>query len=754
MMDRFDRVLVAVLLIVIGLFAFVVGGCTSGEDAEIDSNEPTHPKLWSMLDDSFIQGASANSSLFAGHSELLEKNLWWQEHTFDPQQEPRHSLLAYFPVGNGLSFAFLGTTNPLHTLHELSGPTYQFGDDRFFPNVSLRVLDTNANKDISFTHQAIWRTRKSSVVCTAETTSDDNLSLFSYTLAPMPATPMLIQAIEVANTGSSEVALRLYTDMVVSAESHEDSMIFVRDERTMAFEPMDKSGWNRGKEDFMRKSGWFSDEFTLQPGKSKVVYFVFRFSRNPDIQLPALPASESDIESMLDETLQYWKDWFDAGPELDTPDARVNDLFLSLQYTVKVQQSFQGALVPMSHYSYTWIRDTFAPARFFFRIGRTKDALDMIEYYHHAAAANDNIGNALRCDEDVSQEIQEPDWLSKEEFTGRKRGEAPSYIPLMYAEYLAAGGDRNLVVERLPYLLHTLLRQPITEDGFMYFSGDETYRPAMGTNLGLSADYKFEDNCYSANSSFLYVAASKFLIGFLESLDSNVSLPFDRDEMLSELKSRSGLVWQTLQDRYFLQDEGHYSPFVFIEDMKFETTPVPDVNNKPVWLGLLDATDEYAISNARRMYEKIGKEDGLVQNASGDPLEIMGYKTGNGIYTGMSAGYWLYNVKALGMDEVAEKVFNTLAKLVSASGNVPEDGVYGSFEPLQLSYSENSIGEIWARCRPWEGAITAEALFFYLTGATREETGSWRFSPSFPNDWGVWCVKRFPPSEEKTCFEP
>ena len=719
-----------------------------GDDDETAPAVEQQPVLWNDPQGDVGDLMNETDALAAAFPWIMENNAWWQRHDDADYDEPRASLHGYVPVGNGRVFAFLGATIPVNTLHGATGPTYQTEGDGFFTDVSWRLYDAGTQKEVRFSRQGIWRVHHSGVVVTAAGEAGGPVAMNTLTFAPRgdgDSPAMILQAVEIVNSGDAVLSgLTIFGHTPDRMNTDGPSPLNVREDRVMTYGPVDTEDWAVENRDYMERSGWVYDIPALQPGESLIMWTALRFGTD-EASLPALPGV-ADIASELQQTHDWWQSWFGGGLTLDTPDRRVNHLFDSFQYTVKVQQSAQGGVVPMSHYSSTWIRDTYGPARFFFRIGRFDDALAMIEYYHLAAALTGDIRNAQPCDLDTDPAtIDEPDWMSLGPMGGRGRGEGPSYIPLMYREYLAAGGDPALVKTRLPFLLRALTGQSVTPEGFMYFSGDETYRPAMAVNMGLDASYAFEDLCYSPNSSFLFLEASRFIRGFIaDQLGDDA--PQAVKEAAQLLLERENLVEPTLNESYWLETQGYYSPYLMMDTLAPQTLPAPDVNTKPLWLGLYSGDDQQQQQNLTAMYDAIGTPEGLVQNSSGDPFEMMGFRTGDGLYSGMAAGYWLYALKEAGQSQRAQEVFNTIGNLLATpSGNVPEDGVYGIFEPLQLSYiDEGKMGELWARCRPWEGAIVAESLLYYLTAMPVGLQSADDLKPSMPNDWTRFCLRNAP----------
>jgi len=410
---------------------------------------------------------------------LENKNAWISTQDFSEYKasgkDVRHSLLGYYGVGNGASFALLGATNPLWTLHSPTGPTYQVNDEGFFGDVafSIYVKKNGEYKEAFFDKQRAWRVKNNGVVCATGTTTDMSasgvVSIFSVTFAPVydpKNAPEILQYFEIKNeTGADIPDVYLYVktygdDPVVS----ENSVSFSKGGRTMKLAGINvetQSAAGAGSLSGLPAGGFGTPQAILAAGQSAAFWLSVSFYKDGDARKAAVK-SVIEAESALASAAKWWGDWFANAPSLETPDEKTNDLFESVLYAIKSQQSFTGGVTPMSHYTSTWIRDTYGPARFFFRIGLMEDALAMAKYYHKAASIRGDIGNSL--ENDIADELKnEPDWLAMGQFTGRQRGEGPSHIPLMFKEYMDNGGSAERVAPLVPFLLRSLLAQGMTE---------------------------------------------------------------------------------------------------------------------------------------------------------------------------------------------------------------------------------------------------------------------------------------------------
>lgn len=395
-----------------------------------------------------------------------------------------------------------------------------------------------------------------------------------------------------------------------------------------------------------------------------------------------------------------------------------------------------GGIVPISFYTNTWIRDSYAPVRTFLKFGYEDDAWGIMDYYYKGACIEGGIGNAIHADNDITQEFTEPDWYSKMPFNGRLKGEGPSHIPLMHSAYWQYTGKKgDAIASRWDYLMHTLKGQGITEEenhqGLMYFSGDETFRPSLSANLMLpgGANYKFEDLCYSANSAFLFVRAAETLSKYA------TEYGLETDD-INWLDTKAEFVRTQTDQQYWLDEENRYSPFMYMDGYAPETRPAEDVNTIPVWLSYLDTDSQKAKDNITSTFDAIGQENYILQTIPTEPANVLGFDVGSGLMTGMSPAYFLYNVAEMNL-ETADNTFDTVGTYVSKSGNIHEVATFAqpgvAFCPLYDT--TGFMGETYGRYREWEGAILAESFMHYLVGLEMDVNEGWlKLAPRLTHD--------------------
>jgi hypothetical protein len=352
----------------------------------------------------------------------------------------------------------------------------------------------------------------------------------------------------------------------------------------------------------------------------------------------------------------------------------------------------------------------------------------MLDYYHLGAIMRGDIGNALDLDYDPRPPPPEPDWASMPPFVGRCEGETPSYLPLMSRWYTDASGDTFLLESQTEFLKRALLAQNVSADFLIPFSGDETYRGAMGIALGLDIEHDYVGCCKSANSSFLFCAGARALADELEALGNLDDPPVLREKADSVLQAADSHYWRS---------DDMYAPFLDESDPTNLPQPFEDVSTKPLWTGCLPPDDERAQTNLQNVIALKATEDGFLQSPL-DPRydNYMELDIHEGVYTGMMPGYYLYNLSLVDHPR-AEGAFNALELAASPSGNFSEYHIYDDHSVLQIIYEHGgTLGDLTARYRPWEGGISLDAMVFYLTGFEPDaRNNTVRLAPRLPNRW-------------------
>jgi hypothetical protein len=689
--------------VVLAVMFLAITGCGNGE------SRPNLPEaeLW---DNPHIELPGA--AFFQERSWMLDVSSWSAPGCGEGQaNEARY--MGDFGVGNGHAFALTGYACPLNTLHTMAGPDYQQEAD-FFRDTYMQL----GPEPPEVIDGRVFRVRKTGIVIVVEKSED--LELTTVTFAPFgaggdndPVNRSIVRVAIVRNLGSQT----MNGVQIVSTDASLATSSLERDRRLVLLDPGegDPEAFELGD---------------LAPGEEKTAVFAYvmwkRDGGSPDETIAALRTTT--IDDLLEDTLEEWHRFVDSAAKLESPDPRVNDLLEGTLVTVRSQTAWTGAVSPMSRYSLMWIRDTAGVVRFYLKMGLFEQARAILDYYHLGAVMRGDIANALDLDLDPSDPPPEPDWASMPPFEGRTAGEVPSYLPLMAHWYSQATGDSGLVDEQYQFLKRALVAQNVDSQGLIGFSGDETYRGAMSMAFGLDIEPDYAGLCKSANSSFLFGAASEALAVEAEA--------HGYDDDAESLRARAQLVREAA-DRHYWTEGGYWAPFLYIDDPGNLPPAFEDVTTKPLWTGYTDADDERARENLVNVMAQIGRRDGFLQSPLDERYKnYLGFEVSKGVYTGMMPGYYLTNL-ALTDHPDAEKAFNALALAPSPSGNFTEYQVYDDYSVLQLIYeASGSLGDMTARYRPWEGSISLEGMLAYLTGFEPDAAkGAVSLAPRLPNNW-------------------
>ena len=707
---------------------------------------PVHfePVWWPVGDDSGVRELVSLSPFFAERPWLVrEMSSWFHEvaHAVPGEEPADASHLGYFAAGNGAAFGFVGTYYPLNTLHELLGPEYQMQDGSgYFSDFRVRLRRDGAL--LPWRHEWVWRPRQAAIPLTRMQVDGAPLDLDTVVFAPMSDAPgaarnTLVQVIVVRNDGDAAVA-EVEVEVASYAPAAATGAVFLEQLRggdRLRVGPLD-AGWTlleASDEGNAHPHPVFrSPAITLEPGAERVFAMVYDFAEEADPIGGGRAAVEAaGWSELLAETFAWWQDWHRSGVVVRTPDWRVNDAIEGLKGTIRVQIAANGAASQMSHYTGVWQRDIYPPARVLARFGYYDDAWSIPDYLYGAATVAGGIGNALPADQILPDPLPAHDWRADLPFeTDRLRGEGPSFVSLLHTRLWRYTGAGERLAERWDFLFHALRGQTLTPEGLMYFSGDETFRPAFAANIGLGLNYAFEHEAYSAYSAFLFVVACEDLARYATEAGP------DRPDDIAWLLSAAAEIREATEALYWLETPGMYSPMIDMDSGVPSPFCSEDVNTLPLWIEYAPPDDARARTNIASCMDLILRDNAMLQNVSGLSETMLGVDLGQGIFAGTAPPSFLYNVARLNL-ELAPRTFDSLGTYLSPSGNLPEVGYFPEPGPaIAPMYDPASvIGELWSRYRLWEGSLALDALLEYLVGYDVDVTAGWlALAPHLPHD--------------------
>ncbi len=633
-----------------------------------------------------------------------------------------------FGLGHGRVFSMVAVRPPFTTLHNINGPHYQ-KRLRFFSDKTFTLYQNDLQ--VQWEKQRAYRVRDTAIVLTRLSAGD--LSQWTVDFAPRgqgvdgtAAQNTLLRTIIIQNRGTKTLAgVKLKAATVLG--SLKDGLIVEtihEDQRRLAAGFLTEEMKVAGSEKALTLC--VPD---IKPGEEFVCRFLLAFSQAGDAVAVFREARLFDPELLLDATYASWKAMTDHGARIVTSDRRFDDLMEGLAQTMRVQQAAGGCFAQMSEYGYNALRDMYGIARFYPLIGRTEEYRRMLDYVWQAALQNGNISADVKIDLEFESSPAEPDWENLPVLTGRTRAESPSYLILMYREYLNATSDWELLEQRYGMLRHALVHQDLRHDCLLPFSDDETFRIAMMAAFGHSVLEGYEDKFLSANSSFLFVAAAEFM--------ERLALHLGLEEDAAEFGRLAGEVRECTEQYYWLPG-GYYSPIIDIDTLLPDDRPFEDVNTKPLWLGYLEPGDEKAKTNIISLIDQLAQKEGLFYSPLAPSHALLGKLLGvrEGIVTGMAPGYQLDNLARLDHPSAAD-AFLLYDRFFHDSGNVSEAQVVDDFGRVAYLYEPfGFLCDLTARYRSWEGSINAAAMIRYLFGLEMDAPGGRvAIAPHLPEGW-------------------
>lgn len=727
------------------------GGCRSSSEAEPPATPGCEvaPRLWEIP-----LTTRPNAWFFDRIPDLADVSTWAGQVRYkEGTPLPAPSEMPYMGSGNGAVFFLMGTTTPLTTIHGMLGPTYQKGDlESFFPDV-IMGLD-RAETPVALEEETIWRVRKTAVLLTRSLAPP--LEFWTVCFAPFPeAWPgkthpedqsvfMLVYA---RNNGSSALGdLSAGVRLGRGGSLEGETLTTVSEGRRLRVIPL--GAVSRGRS----MGGALRVPIHLAPGQDTSLAFALVTSSPRYPETPALELVEGlrveEVEARCIETMKRWRSWYERGAQLDTPDARVDDLVEGLVITNKVSTTIAGGPVALSHYSLVWNRDTFGPMRLFTATARAPEARALLDYHFLAVRHEGGLANAYPADLDEASAPPAPtaeEWAAKGVFQGRIAAEGPSYLVLDYLRYLLLRGDlRDFdpadLSARMDMLRACVYQQALSPEGLLPFSGDETFRPQMAISFGLGIEYPFEKRAWSFASGVLLMAACRALARLEQ--EAAAVLGEDRSSMIREAERLAEHVGEATK-RFFWNEAGcYFEPFLLRDGSMPAGAPYGDVDIFPYWLdvdfqGI--SRERAASSLAARLFSRH-----KVFFSPADPLlqAVFGRLIGEGIYTGMTPGLTLWTLASV-CHLFAEETFNTMDDHADPGGNYPEVVVHDDTSPLTPIYDPlGFIGELWARYRSWEGGINADAILYFLSGFSGDgQHNRVALKPRLPNGWGFFTLR-------------
>ena len=692
---------------------------------------PPDPTLWPANELPEIDGPFLDA-----HPELQPWSHWRTHLDGSPEPYPPCRARGAFGLGNGRVFATIGMGEPTNAVHGLAGPTYEQGEN-FYGDLAVGVTgpDGAGWKDfdeqwvmMSFGAPALfWRGVRGDLEVTVV-----DLVLWGDTV-PDVARRAWLRTVLVRNRGAAAIDA---PTLVVRGTGHGAgadgaSLTQSRDgRRVVTF--LDRDGATAAA------NGLTLPLSTLAPGAEErvlLIHLTMTADADEAAERAALLAAVAGdgLDGLSAGSAAALQAWWDGTVRLTTPDPMVDDLVRALALSIKYQLTASGATTAMSHYSGTWTRDNVGPLRSLLALGAHDDAAGVLDYYYRAVLNSGGLGNRYRCDLPIDVPLPaEPDWPNLPKGGERTAGEAPSYIPMMYGDYVAWTGDLDKASQRLGFLRYTLDTQTVSDDGLINWSGDETFRGAMNAALGLLIEYPLQVETWSPNSSLLFVAAAETLADLIHAGDPHAG---EADAW----QDRADVVWNAALDHLRLED-GCWSAFRFREAFGGEPSPGPfeDVALKEIWAGARDGDDPEAQARLQCLIDHTRQAPGILQSLLhprySSPQLFPFLK--EGMYTGMLPGYTLFAFARAGHPE-AEDAFDAVRLSADTGGFSTEYMVYDDHLPLQIVYDPNGTGVVdyTARFRPWEGGIVLHAVLDYVVGVQPQRDGRITFRPHLPNGW-------------------
>ncbi len=610
---------------------------------------------------------------------------------------PGYKDLGAFPIGNGRALGIVGLNFPATAICNLIGPNYQ-KQGGFFGTLTIALA--SRRRAVSLPQaKVLWLSDAPVVWSRMEDPKAGSLQVWWFAAPDVPAL-VFIAAISAPPGRGLPAASLVLTSNQPAAELRGDAIFIQRAGRCMMARLLGARGQRIDPlllpQGLSRRIRPYDPGValsiayplgTVRPSSSIAKIGCIAFGRSAAECEQALRKVASAGFEIVEAARQAWKEWSRGLCRVQTGDAAVDGYLRAQEYIIRAQQADAGGFSPMHGYTYCWVRDSVGPVRFLSRIGQTRAVAKHLEYHFRACAKLGRVGNNVPLDVDVSGHIGQVNWAK----IPVERAEVPSYVILQHWWYYLASGDATLIRWHWPMLRRCLLGQQLSADGTLPFHGDETYR-FPGYELFAAGqpvdDWVCLDQTRSADSAFLFVAAAEAMA----EMASRMGLSGEAAEY-SALASR---VRQATEAIYFQTDKGIYAPAKSDFCPLLQQNPFGNINLRPLWVGYAEAADSKQIGNVLRTLAFLTADSGRIKTTP-----RCGY------FTGMLPGFAVWDLAELRHPAVKQAV----AGLLSAAE--PGGGAAEMNEP-----DGRPADDVWGfhRCRPWEGGINADAVFYALTG--------------------------------------
>lgn len=632
---------------------------------------------------------------------LMERHPWLSDasslgQAFDYESGvPTKTRRGALGVGNGLAFALIGLDMPQNATSNMIGPDYETGEKWFGP-VSHSLEASGAA--LAPRSSRLYRVRRTNVAVVEE--DFGGLVMRTVVFAP-PGIPAIVRLAEIENVGGEtarDVSLTVRAGAGGGeARRTEGALRFIYEGREMTVAFADGAGAAEGGE-LRRSLGDISPGG--RAGAASVAAFSFEAA-------PAPALGAADPESLLESVREEWEAWLEGALSVKSSDARLADFFENTLVMLKTQQSAaNGAVAVMSRYSGAWCRDAYSPVRFFLLSGKFEEARAAASFYDRASRLV-GFRNRYPANLDLSKAPDEFDWDS----IRPQKGDDPNILILhIYNVWRAGAADDDYIRGHYGFMRRNLTSQ-FDEECRLPFHGDETYQIYVMLQTG-SPMSEF----YSVDTNFWHVAAAEAM--------SEMAAALGLEEDARTFADRAALCRERTDAHYWNEADGYYVPFVKKDTLSPADSPFGDINFNALWMGYGEATDQRLRRNAIFAAKKLMNKTGGVKTSSRVST-----------FTGMLPGYLLYNLKALGLIQQADLAFDSLFNgSMSATGEFAE--AYGANNRWMDYTTHPNV------LRPWETAINAEAVLYYLTGMRYDHRANRAtLSPSLPAGVGFVAVE-------------
>ncbi len=634
--------------------------------------------LWYALPARAESAPWPQTELFVKYPWLAPPSDGWLVQELDLTKGNPKTSLGAVGVGNGTVFGLMGLDMPQNAISNLIGPGYETSEQFFGPVWHEPVkVDSRGNvvEQIKFKRSRLYRVPETGIVVVQEINDDFLMTTVTFALPGRQFFYRIVCLKTLSDESLSNIDIQIKEKGTDIQGEPIPAWLQPCSDISVLHRIQNRSLCITINNESLKNTGVLSKKLSSSE-RYGLINLSFWDTLTPLSRDPLEFATIDHLDVSRTASLALTKDALSIISDAPRIGAFIENT-LSMLNTQTVP--LNGAVAVMARYSGAWCRDAFGPILFYLKAGKYEDAKRVASFYDYASRLL-GFRNRYPVNLDLRKAPKEFDWES----IAPQQGDDPNILILHIYNVWRAMGDDTLIREHYGFMRRNLLGQ-VTGDWHLPFHGDETYQVYVMMQEG--APMK---DFYSVDTSFWYAVAAESLAEMADAIGETADA--------AEFRKRAQQCREHAENYYWDENNGHYIPFAKKSDLSPASAPFGDINLHALWTGYACAADPRQRENVINTAKQLMKKNGLMKTSP-----RVAY------YTGMLPGYLLWNLKAIGLTDRADRAFDGLFNVAMSPLGEFAEAYDGNDRWLDYSHMPNVY-------RPWETAINADAVLYYLTG--------------------------------------